>query len=271
MNLPKELTTVTPLSKYLAIVVFVLFPILGFFLGMKYQELMNLSKRQEMEENLTITRAPTPTPFAIPTVDPSITANWKTYANSQFEFTLRYPAEWKIAEAKEKDYNIIQIYPTDKKINDIDSEGPSPFTSIRIVVKNNPKNLSYMDYALEEEKSIFVSGNFVSTLKHGPAVIVDGIVTGVITGQLPSWGRKGVYIPHKGKIYIVNASSSDRRDEINKMIDDMFDQILSTFKFTDQEDIIPPQVCTQDVKLCPDGKTYVGRKPPSCDFAICPQ
>lgn len=27
--------------------------------------------------------------------------------------------------------------------------------------------------------------------------------------------------------------------------------------------------CTQDVKLCPDG-SYVGRVPPSCEFAPCP-
>jgi hypothetical protein len=28
--------------------------------------------------------------------------------------------------------------------------------------------------------------------------------------------------------------------------------------------------CTQEVKLCPDGKTYVGRIGPSCEFAPCP-
>ena len=29
-------------------------------------------------------------------------------------------------------------------------------------------------------------------------------------------------------------------------------------------------VCTQEVKLCPDGKTYVGRTGPRCEFAPCP-
>ena len=28
--------------------------------------------------------------------------------------------------------------------------------------------------------------------------------------------------------------------------------------------------CTMDVKLCPDGVTYVGRTGPSCAFALCP-
>jgi len=31
-----------------------------------------------------------------------------------------------------------------------------------------------------------------------------------------------------------------------------------------------PAVCTMDAKLCPDGKTYVSRIPPSCEFAPCP-
>ncbi len=41
MNLPKQLTTVTTLSKTLAIVLFVLFPIVGFYLGMEYQKAVN--------------------------------------------------------------------------------------------------------------------------------------------------------------------------------------------------------------------------------------
>lgn len=28
--------------------------------------------------------------------------------------------------------------------------------------------------------------------------------------------------------------------------------------------------CTMDAKLCPDGETYVGRIPPTCEFAPCP-
>lgn len=38
MILPKELTTVTPLSKTIALILFVLLPIIAFLLGMKYQQ-----------------------------------------------------------------------------------------------------------------------------------------------------------------------------------------------------------------------------------------
>lgn len=38
MKLPKQLTTVTPLSKFLALFMFVTIPIIGFFLGTQYQK-----------------------------------------------------------------------------------------------------------------------------------------------------------------------------------------------------------------------------------------
>lgn len=28
--------------------------------------------------------------------------------------------------------------------------------------------------------------------------------------------------------------------------------------------------CTLDAKVCPDGRTYVSRVPPTCEFAACP-
>jgi len=30
------------------------------------------------------------------------------------------------------------------------------------------------------------------------------------------------------------------------------------------------KACTLEAKLCPDGKTYVGRTGPNCEFAACP-
>jgi hypothetical protein len=38
MALPKQLTTITPFSKYLALSLFVILPLVFFYLGMKYQE-----------------------------------------------------------------------------------------------------------------------------------------------------------------------------------------------------------------------------------------
>lgn len=44
MPLPKFFTTVTTFSKVLALVLFVLFPVFGFYLGMQYQQLQTSSQ-----------------------------------------------------------------------------------------------------------------------------------------------------------------------------------------------------------------------------------
>jgi len=64
MELPKYLTTVTPLSKILAIILFVLLPVLGFIFGMEYKQM------QIQSQPPTSTVFPTPIPIPIHTVPP---------------------------------------------------------------------------------------------------------------------------------------------------------------------------------------------------------
>ncbi|HCR35906.1 hypothetical protein A2130_00070 [Candidatus Woesebacteria bacterium GWC2_33_12] len=68
----------------------------------------------------------------------------------------------------------------------------------------------------------------------------------------------GVYIK-KDYIFLIENSLNKTGDN------NVFDQILSTFKFTGSE----PVSCTKEVKLCPDGST-VSRTGPNCEFAPCP-
>ncbi|MDP3941074.1 MAG: hypothetical protein Q8Q49_02065 [bacterium] len=48
MKLPKELTTVTPLSIILSGIYFIFFVILAFYLGMQYQQLKDLTEAQRI-------------------------------------------------------------------------------------------------------------------------------------------------------------------------------------------------------------------------------
>ncbi len=52
MQLPKELTTVTPLSKILAIILFIMFPFIGFWLGLKYQANFQPARVEEQSINI---------------------------------------------------------------------------------------------------------------------------------------------------------------------------------------------------------------------------
>lgn len=54
MFLPKELATVTPLSKTLAMILFIALPFIGFYFGMRYQSMVDLNK-QEQENIISVT------------------------------------------------------------------------------------------------------------------------------------------------------------------------------------------------------------------------
>ena len=84
MKLPKSLTTVTPLSKLLAMILFILFHLMGFLLGMEYQKVLDEPKINAKEV------------AAIPKITPTIDAmaGWKTYENKDLGYTIQYPTDW---------------------------------------------------------------------------------------------------------------------------------------------------------------------------------
>lgn len=61
MAFPKWMTTVTSLSKVMAMISFIVFPLLGFYLGMKYQQ-MSSPKIQSVTDNQIVKVYPTETP-----------------------------------------------------------------------------------------------------------------------------------------------------------------------------------------------------------------
>src|SRR5271166_2512755 len=101
MTLPKSLTTVTTLSKILAMALFIIFPFVGFYLGMKYQEKIT-PKTEYVSNNIepmqdASTVLPTSMPnliasaASVPTINPVEKANWKTYTNTKYGFSFKYP------------------------------------------------------------------------------------------------------------------------------------------------------------------------------------
>lgn len=80
MNIPKELTTVTPLSKALAVILFITLPFIGFFLGVKYQSSLNTPKVETI-----------PLPISSLEIKPTITESYCAKAGetpvSNFDMT----------------------------------------------------------------------------------------------------------------------------------------------------------------------------------------
>lgn len=66
-KLPTELTTVTSFSKTMALALFIITPMIAFYLGMQYQETADyVAKQTYVIQNPPVINHPTPTPSPIP-------------------------------------------------------------------------------------------------------------------------------------------------------------------------------------------------------------
>lgn len=117
MQLPKELTTVTPLSKSIALVLFVALPIIAFVLGMQYQTVLENNKNQPPPGSVACTADAklcpdgssvgrsgpncefAACPSVVPTAvkDSSVSGEMKTYTNKEAGFSLKYPSNVKLS------------------------------------------------------------------------------------------------------------------------------------------------------------------------------
>ena len=232
--------------------------------------------------------APTSTPSPAPTNE---TVNWKTYTSSNIGFSLRYPKEM---DDPGEEYN--EYIEGDKTT----VVGFSIFDPSR----NYPPKLDYLSIGVRggnlknESLARFVSERVTQINKKG--LIIQEQPKEVILDSLKGYISKAV--DEKFSDYYFS-SIADKYIEIEILVEDprnvgyqsIADKILSTFKFleisptptcrprpacldatprcliAETSDMCPRAVaCAQDAKLCPDGKTYVSRQGPKCEFAACP-
>lgn len=99
-KLYKHFFTVTTFSKLLALSLFIILPFGGFYLGMKYQQLVTVSiptvsQVQKTASLITpaISFTPTPTIALIGKITNDASGNWKTYTNTQLGFSMQFPAK----------------------------------------------------------------------------------------------------------------------------------------------------------------------------------
>src|SRR5689334_578948 len=89
MTLPTSLTTVTTLSKILALILFILFPFVGFYVGMQYeaiQTVKNLGNQEPILTKSTSKPSPSPTTTDKYALDvPSYQAPWKQLSATEAE------------------------------------------------------------------------------------------------------------------------------------------------------------------------------------------
>lgn len=148
MKLPKELTTVTPLSKALALVLFITLPMLGFYIGMQYnQMLMNIKIMQIEEQLMAEKKKPTPTPDQNKSgvqgaeIRPGVKVNWRTHTEERISF--EYPSDWIVKKVKGSFYLAPKNYPFTKT-------EPDSLEDVAIIISGDMPNFPSIDEETEK-------------------------------------------------------------------------------------------------------------------------
>lgn len=192
--------------------------------------------------------APTPT-VSVPTPTPTDeTSTWKTYENNQYGFSVSYPPSSDLVD--------FSITPEPRSIG---------LLNIQI---NLDKNLVNENNYRPEVRIDVWKGKFPPSNTLSPKKIrisgLEGFRENYIDQRNTYNDKLSLYVPQNDTSIVLSLySDPDDKDIVTKI----FDQILSTFKFTNPN--VTPVGCTLDAKICPDG-TSVGRTGPNCEFAPCP-
>lgn len=230
MTLPPTLTTVTPFSKLLAMILFILFPLIGFYLGIKYQQAVT---PQNVYQALS-TAKPTPTPP--PAGEP--TANWKTYNNNILGIQFKYPPSWSkedLIKAENKDLTNLAVCvkrPEDTPYN--------CSTTMNIQNKNieQVKQTETKNMGIDEVFGDFGSSNYYPAVTETTSIVIDnkqgykikGTVSEPYMDTTTGKARNYKGISYSFLIPIANSTlvfgNVGDKDEMIK--------ILSTFKFIDK-------------------------------------
>src|SRR3989344_6789796 len=221
MTLPKELTKVTKLSKILAAILFILLPFVGFFLGTRYQ--------QTTFPQTTLEAYPTPTPksgcyyaetpevacpmkdcgktLICPTPIVDETANWKTYTDNKYNFLFKYPNEWIAGDMSKCTHGLYGVYLRFR------NNYCEPEMEILVTQKEDKNNCFPNSLRILSRKDISIANLSAQT---------------IVIENPRSTGRNETIVGFKKDNYCYSINN-----RVNLIPERTFDQILSTFQFTD--------------------------------------
>lgn len=213
----------------LSVLLFISVTIAGFF---AYQTQKLVAELRIVKDEVRITPTATTEPVATESieVDPiadssrAETMDWQTYTNQKYGFSFKYPLDWIVTASPTTgdEYNIV----VDKKSNKSE-QGFVPF-QISVNMTQNQDGKVILT-TLSEAKNYFLE-NFDSSSVKTNNIALDNkpgvVLTGVMAGPGPGEGQFISYtlIQLNNRVLVMQLG--------NESYQGSFDQILSTFKFT---------------------------------------
>lgn len=155
----------------------------------------------------------TVTPKSQPTQTADETANWKTYTNTKYGFSFKYPQVF-----------TVKLTSAEQEMISIEDQNKQSFL---LIIYNNPNSLSLKDY---EKKNTGESGMGPNIYyKNAELIKFQNFEAYYNKEEISCFSKCGSYVwVNKDKIYKLTGSSQNQSNQ--KII---LDNILSTFKFLD--------------------------------------
>lgn len=185
-------------------------------------------------ENLSQISLPAPKALVTPApTNTKETANWKTYTNSKYGYSIKYPSQWNTNSPPSGPGILIGQGPNEDQIN-IDTS----------LTKN-----AIMVESCKQTQQVFLDNIPASRCEFTQEISGE---RGVVYN--PPIVSKTVYIEalHNGQYYSIVLTSDETSDKFK-----IFNQILSTFKFTDQNEAITQEQAASIVQNLPEVKNFI--------------
>src|SRR3989344_3845595 len=203
---PPSLTTIPTFSKYLALFLFITLPVAGFFLGIEYQKIITTPLPSQKFDQQTIN--------PIPTI---VESEWKTFSDTLLNFSVHYPPGMKIVFSS-KDHLVI------------DTENGNLYDTPILDLYILPMSTDFKKSVIENYNSYCPqTSQFCTQLT--PGIVPDSFTYDTTNTDYTS---TVTYIKGKNQIFEFIMSSRVTKAPFSKSEIQQYNQILSTFKFTNQ-------------------------------------
>lgn len=175
-----------------------------------------------VQSSLTPTSIPTLPPLVIPTNDPSITSNWKTYTDNKYGFSIKYPKNL-VLEDRNIYINLELWGPTQRT-----QQGFHDGIQLGFYI-GSLEGKALKEFVDAEVKKTEDSRGSSQVIEYPREIIVGG-VNGYSHKTSGAGPFTNFYFSPKPNAYFRIIDGT--QDPTNKGFKKTVDQILSTFKFT---------------------------------------
>ena len=154
------------------------------------------------------------------------TANWKIYINSQFGFSVKYPPSWILHEySVDKTYRLVSIVITNKEKDiNLSSDG-NPKIGFVIEINTSLHDKKIFERSGEDKAPNFVGFNYQQTTM---LALPAAKAYTTYSDMIPDIGISWLYFNKDSHGWLLGWPNTDFKGHYVSV----YDQILSTFKFT---------------------------------------